>query len=240
MAIDKKNEETILSAEFLDEIKRIREEKGISISEVAEKTNIKTTYIKAIEDGDLNKLPGGIYNRAYIRSISEFLGVNTRPFEKKVLSEEFIEGEQINVSIGRDPSSLTPSKTLVLTALLGIIFVYVVFFVGEKDNETNFMSSLEKTSDSLKKIGYTISILPKNAGEIKYMFEDGIKVNVLLEKNQILRLKQRRVILDVESMSGFEIYLNDIPVPDISNIEKTDKGYDLSVEHLFKLIEEEK
>lgn len=122
-----KDDEKILSPGFLEEMKRIREQRGISIEEIAEKTNIKAAYIRAIENGDLARLPGGPYNRAFIRSISEYLGIDTKPYERKPEPNEFIKERQVKLELGR-PNASMPSKVTIIACLFTIFVLYSVFY----------------------------------------------------------------------------------------------------------------
>jgi len=45
----------------------IRETKGISLEQISNLTKLRISTLKAIEDGDFDSLPGGIYNISYIR-----------------------------------------------------------------------------------------------------------------------------------------------------------------------------
>ncbi len=45
----------------------IRENRGISLQQIAESTKISIRSLEAIEQGNFRKLPGGIYNTSYIR-----------------------------------------------------------------------------------------------------------------------------------------------------------------------------
>ncbi|MBV9504981.1 MAG: helix-turn-helix domain-containing protein [Acidobacteriia bacterium] len=45
----------------------IRQNRGISLMQIAETTKISIRSLEAIERGDFKKLPGGIYNTSYIR-----------------------------------------------------------------------------------------------------------------------------------------------------------------------------
>jgi cytoskeleton protein RodZ len=45
----------------------IRQTKGISLEQIADLTKLRVSTLKAIEDGDFDALPGGIYNISYIR-----------------------------------------------------------------------------------------------------------------------------------------------------------------------------
>lgn len=45
----------------------LRQQKGISLGQIAQETKICVRYLDAIERGQFGKLPGGIYNISYIR-----------------------------------------------------------------------------------------------------------------------------------------------------------------------------
>ena len=45
----------------------LRQQKGISLGQIARETKISVRYLDAIERGQFAKLPGGIYNISYIR-----------------------------------------------------------------------------------------------------------------------------------------------------------------------------
>ncbi len=45
----------------------LRESKGISLRQIADTTKISLRFLQAIEEGKFDLLPGGIYDRSYIR-----------------------------------------------------------------------------------------------------------------------------------------------------------------------------
>lgn len=57
-----------------EKLREAREERGISVSEVAEQTRISPLYIKAIENDDYKPLPGGIFNKGFVRSYARYVG----------------------------------------------------------------------------------------------------------------------------------------------------------------------
>lgn len=64
-------------AESLGEkLRKAREERDISISEVAEQTRISALYLEAIEKDDYGPLPGGIFNKGFIKSFAKYVGVD--------------------------------------------------------------------------------------------------------------------------------------------------------------------
>jgi len=54
----------------------IRQNKGISLEQIANITKLRVSTLKAIEDGDFDALPGGIYNISYIRQYARAIDVD--------------------------------------------------------------------------------------------------------------------------------------------------------------------
>lgn len=59
-----------------EKLREAREERGISISEVAEQTRISSLYITSIEKDDYKPLPGGIFNKGFVKSYAKFIGID--------------------------------------------------------------------------------------------------------------------------------------------------------------------
>lgn len=59
-----------------EELRRLREEKGITLRQVSDATHIGSRFIQAIESDNYSSLPGGIFNRGFVRSYARFLGMN--------------------------------------------------------------------------------------------------------------------------------------------------------------------
>jgi cytoskeletal protein RodZ len=53
-----------------------RRERGISLDHIATATKISVRSLQAIEEGEFNKLPGGIYNTSYIRQYARAVDVD--------------------------------------------------------------------------------------------------------------------------------------------------------------------
>ncbi len=54
----------------------LRNTKGISLEEISRDTKIKVSTLKAIEDGNFDALPGGIYTTSYIRQYARAIGMD--------------------------------------------------------------------------------------------------------------------------------------------------------------------
>jgi cytoskeleton protein RodZ len=56
------------------QLKQSREEKGISLQEIAESTHISIRFLQAIENDAYDVLPGGVFNRAFVRTFARQVG----------------------------------------------------------------------------------------------------------------------------------------------------------------------
>ncbi|MGA3292545.1 MAG: helix-turn-helix transcriptional regulator [Candidatus Acidiferrales bacterium] len=61
---------------FGEHLKRERELRGVSLQEVSAATRISTRFLEAIENEQWDQLPGGVFNRGFIRAIARFLGLD--------------------------------------------------------------------------------------------------------------------------------------------------------------------
>jgi cytoskeletal protein RodZ len=57
-------------------LEQIRRRKGVSLNDIAESTKISTFFLQAIESEQFGKLPGGLFNRSYIRQYADAVGIS--------------------------------------------------------------------------------------------------------------------------------------------------------------------
>ena len=262
-AVVKKEEEKILSSEFLDEIKRVRELKGISQEEVSEKTNIKLSYVKAIESGNIENLPGGIYNRAYIRSVSEYLGINIKPFEKKVISDEFIDEQQIKVEFGSQFAAQAPRFPLLLLCFIFILSIYSVFYlfgsdsdnaqaslgksdkivngevISQTENHNYKKSPIKQLTDGYVGKDFTIAIIAKEQTQIELSdAEDNIVLSKIFLPNEALiyPADDKEYFLYTPEIGTLEVYLDGVLVNNLVELKKQEDKVLFTVDSLFSTI----
>ncbi len=53
-------------------LKEIREEKGITVEEASKETKIRKKYILALENDEFNKIPGRVYEKAFLKTYADF------------------------------------------------------------------------------------------------------------------------------------------------------------------------
>ena len=57
------------------ELGKLRQRKGVSLEQIAETTKISMRFLRAIEDEEFDKLPGGIFATSYLRQYAEAVGL---------------------------------------------------------------------------------------------------------------------------------------------------------------------
>ncbi len=83
-------------SEFGAQLKQARESRGISLRQIATSTKISTVALEALERGDLSKLPGGIFSRAFVRAYAIEVGLDPEEISKQFLVELGVHASQIN------------------------------------------------------------------------------------------------------------------------------------------------
>ncbi len=58
------------------QLKHSREEKGISLHQIADTTHIGVRFLQAIENDTYDILPGGVFNRAFVRKFAKQVGLD--------------------------------------------------------------------------------------------------------------------------------------------------------------------
>jgi len=90
---------TAMTQTLGQQLKAIRQSRGITLEEIAEITHIRLTYLEAIEEGDVENLPSPVQMRGFLRLYAATLGVEfedlqvrgyhlSRPDEEEAESSE--------------------------------------------------------------------------------------------------------------------------------------------------------
>jgi len=113
-------------AGFGERLRRERELRGVKLEEIAESTKIGVRYLRALEDEDLTKLPGGIFSKGFVRAYARYLGIDE---EEAIADFVHVAGESENAlpeasALPEKPQVEThSSKWWLVLALLALIAV---------------------------------------------------------------------------------------------------------------------
>ncbi len=126
------------------QLKELRISKGLSIEDIQDATKIRTRYIQAIEEGNLEKLPGKFYEKAFIKSYSELVDLDLAVYNEYLesLPNENTDDVKIVDNYYNKESFFSKvvkwlSKSLVYILIILVIFIIYIFIGFYSDNGEN-------------------------------------------------------------------------------------------------------
>jgi cytoskeleton protein RodZ len=67
-----------MAASIGEQLRLAREERGIPLREISDQTRISVHYLEAIETNDYKRLPGGIFNRSFVKAYARYVGYDEK------------------------------------------------------------------------------------------------------------------------------------------------------------------
>jgi len=130
---------------FGKELRRERELRGIGLREVAEATKINIRYLEAMERDDFEHLPGGVFNRGFVRAYAQFIGVDPDAMVNSYLMEEQAQTGQggsaaesllrgrrsgkVKPEDERAVAEVPPARPILRWSLVGLAIIVIVITV---------------------------------------------------------------------------------------------------------------
>ena len=169
-------------------LKNQRDEKGISLKEIALVTNITEQYLNFIEEDDYEKVPEGPFVRGYISSYAKVIGIDAHETLDRfdLLYKERSEAEDIQPEISKGKMRPAPMAFLInrrrwffpVFAIL-ILLTFGVYPLFSRDQEkAHAIVNLQGTKDK----GFQAT-LPMKSGD---------NVSQFSLKNDLVFTKQTR------------------------------------------------
>jgi cytoskeletal protein RodZ len=116
------------STPFGEHLRREREMRGVSLEEISAATRIGTRFLQAIENDQWDQLPGGVFNRGFIRSIARFLGLDEDSLVAEYALGNHGKGDAAKIAerpvdIPRNwhPAAIAVAVAFVVLALAGLV-----------------------------------------------------------------------------------------------------------------------
>jgi cytoskeletal protein RodZ len=117
--------------------KRARESSGLPLEKIAAETRISTRFLAAIENEEFHVLPGGVFNRGFIRTYAERVGLNP---EQALADYDRISSaveEPVEVLRNVERASMRKSERSLYPIAGGLLAVLViVFYVVTRNGST--------------------------------------------------------------------------------------------------------
>jgi cytoskeletal protein RodZ len=116
-------------------MKRLREERGVSLRQIADATKISVSALEALERNDISRLPGGIFSRAFVRSYAIEVGLDP----EQTVRDFLVQFPHDSVTAGSPhapppmddgPRRRSGGRTMAVIALVAIsVLIGVVLFL---------------------------------------------------------------------------------------------------------------
>jgi cytoskeletal protein RodZ len=116
------------STPFGEHLKREREMRGVSLEEISAATRISTRFLEAIEREQWDQLPGGVFNRGFIRAIGRFLGLDEDSLVAEYALETRDSASVRIVSENSGDSSARPWLAIAIFLVLIVALIAVSWF----------------------------------------------------------------------------------------------------------------
>jgi cytoskeleton protein RodZ len=149
---------------FGEHLKREREMRGVSLEEISLATRIAPRFLAALESEQWEKLPGGVFNRGFIRSVAHYLGLD----EDSMVAEYALHTKgRPEPGVVADPPDEPETQWRQIAVLM--IFAIVVIAMGWVAVEylvprvTAYMHKRSAAASSLKIDSESPAILPASA-----------------------------------------------------------------------------
>lgn len=101
-----------MTSPFGARMRQHREQQGLSLATIADRTKIKASLLEALERDDVSHWPPGIYRRAYVRAYAAAVGLDA-----DVIAREFLDAYPAPVAIIEPPPPPSGFRGLVGSAL---------------------------------------------------------------------------------------------------------------------------
>jgi cytoskeletal protein RodZ len=167
--------------------------RGVSLEEVSSATRISTKFLEAIESGQWSQLPGGAFNRGFIRSASRYLGLD----DDSMVAEYSLETNGNGAShTGSNAESEMPRDWRPIAMLLAVILSVAAaliaggWFAASKikarlhaRSSSTGVASTALANPAASASPLTLSVRANNPAEVrviadgKLVFEGAIKAN---------------------------------------------------------------
>lgn len=109
---------------FGESLKREREMRGVTLDEISAATRIATRFLKAIETEQWDQLPGGVFNRGFVRAVARYLGLD----EENIVAEYTLAvGDRQTVPVWTgSPPAVTPQQPWLAWIVIAVILLLLL------------------------------------------------------------------------------------------------------------------
>lgn len=121
------------------DLKKARENSGLTLNELFERTRISLRYLEAIENGDFQVLPVPTYSKNFIKTYADAIGIDSRPVLQryedylKNLHAPAAEQEAEQACLVTPSAKPNQNKTFLWVLFIIIVFASAAFFISTRN-----------------------------------------------------------------------------------------------------------
>ncbi|MGH9871684.1 MAG: helix-turn-helix domain-containing protein [Pyrinomonadaceae bacterium] len=120
-----------MEATIGEQLRLAREGRGIPLREISDQTRISMHYLEAIESNDYKRLPGGIFNRSFVKAYARYVGYDEKEAMEgyaRFMRESGDSGEEVATTPYHSKvyTDAPATRSPVLTVVLAIVILAVL------------------------------------------------------------------------------------------------------------------
>lgn len=119
---------------FGELLRRAREQRGLTIQQIARQTKIPWRHLEALEHGDLTAVPGGLYRRAEVRAFADAVGLDQRE-TLTALEQALGEADAVSPSKETVPPPRPMRRTILWVAAGALAAIVIVPLLAGRATE---------------------------------------------------------------------------------------------------------
>ena len=208
-------------------LKNVREEKEIDIDLVASETSISKEYLLALEEENLDVIPGSTYTAGFLRNYSDYLGCNTKYildlYHAKMLQETPTPAELLQIGKGPGRIILWSLVGVVVVAALVVGGIFLYKHLDAKTKEGITTVNLERVENRTYTLSYDpISIrvydgdilrIPFTTGDVDVVIEsstEDLRLNTPLGTQVVELGEDLNLDIDGNGIADLSLFLSDV------------------------------
>jgi cytoskeletal protein RodZ len=125
-------------SEFGANFRKAREALGLSLGQIAVETRISTRFLEAIENEEFHLLPGGIFNRGFIRNYADRIGLDA---EQAVADyerlSEYREPTEVAMAADAQTSAQARPRRLYPVVIGALVLLIIIFYFATREGGTS-------------------------------------------------------------------------------------------------------
>ena len=135
---------------FGDKLRREREMRGVNLEEISESTKISRRHLESLEKEDFDSLPGGVFNKGFVRAYARYLGISEDQAVADyvaVAGDDAVPEDKFPLEVHKEPNrELNPKNSnlpllLAVAALVAVTIGYSIWAHNKKGHHAANVSA---------------------------------------------------------------------------------------------------